>query len=84
MEIEGFPEEALPYFQVNTGEIRKLNLNTLSLSKLRQHPYLNFYQARAINDYRRLKGPLSSLDDLRLLPEFPAQAIERLRPYVEF
>ena len=84
LEIEGFPEEALPYFQVNTSEVRKLNLNTLSLSKLRQHPYLNFYQARAINDYRRLKGPLSSLDDLRLLPEFPAQAIERLRPYVEF
>ena len=84
LEIEGFPEEALPYFQVNTGEIRKLNLNTLSLSKLRQHPYLNFYQARAINDYRRLKGPLSSLDDLRLLPEFPPRAIERLRPYVEF
>ena len=84
LEIEGFPEDALPYFQVDAGNIRKLNVNKLSLSKLRQHPYLNFYQARAICDYRRLKGPLHSLDDLKMLPEFPADVIARLRPYVSF
>ena len=84
LEIEGFPEDALPYFQVAVGNIHKLNVNTLSLSKLRQHPYLNFYQARAICDYRRLKGPLHSLDDLKMLPEFPADVIARLRPYVSF
>ena len=84
LEIEGFPEDALPYFQVAGGNIHKLNVNTLSLSKLRQHPYLNFYQARAICDYRRLKGPLHSLDDLKMLPEFPADVIARLRPYVSF
>ena len=84
LEIEGFPEDALPYFQVSAGNIHKLNVNTLSLSKLRQHPYLNFYQARAICDYRRLKGPLHSLDDLKMLPEFPADVIARLRPYVSF
>ncbi len=44
----------------------------------------NFLQARAIADYRRLHGPLKSLDDLRLLREFPPEAIERLRPYVEY
>ena len=84
LEIEGFPEDALPYFQVSAGNIHKLNVNTLSLSKLRRHPYLNFYQARAICDYRRLKGPLRSLDDLKMLPEFPAEVIARLRPYVSF
>lgn len=84
LEIEGFPEDALPYFQVDATAVRKLNLNTLSLSKLRQHPYVDFYMARAINDYRRLKGPLKSLDDLRLLPEFPPEVLERLRPYVTF
>lgn len=84
LEIEGFPEDALPYFQVDAGNVRKLNVNKLSLSKLRQHPYLNFYQARAICDYRRLKGPLHSLDDLKMLPEFPADVIARLRPYVSF
>lgn len=84
MEIEGFPEDALPFFQIDTSVIRPLNVNTLSLSRLRQHPYLNFYQARAIIDYRRLKGHINSLDDLRLLPEFPPAALERLRPYITF
>lgn len=83
-EIEGFPEEALPYFQVDAGNIQRLSVNTLSLSKLRQHPYLNFYQARAIIDYRRLKGALHSIDDLRLLPEFPPEALNRLQPYLSF
>jgi len=84
LEIEGFPEEAVSFFHVDPTSIHRLNVNELSLSKLRQHPYLNFYQARAITDYRRLKGPLKSLDDLRLLPEFPPEAIERLKPYLSF
>jgi type II secretory pathway component PulK len=31
-----------------------------------------------------LRGPLKSLDDLRLLPEFTAHDLERLKPYVAF
>ena len=83
-DIEGFPEEALDFMTLQTPVVRKINLNKLSLSQLRQHPYINFYQAKAITDYRRLKGPLSSLDDLSLLPDFPADAIRKLAPYVEF
>ena len=84
LEIEGFPEESLPFFDVGGGPLRRLNLNKLSLNQLRNHPYINFYQAKAITEYRRLKGPLHSLTDLSLLPEFPARELERLTPYVEF
>ncbi len=84
MEIEGFPEESLPYFKVSGHAVRKLNLNRLTLNQLKRHPYINFYQARHILDYRRLKGPLRSLDDLKLLKDFTPRDIERLRPYVEF
>lgn len=83
-EIEGIPEAALPYFKVTGGAVRKLNLNRLTLNELKHHPYINFYQARRIIDYRRLKGPLHSIDDLRLLKDFSQRDIERLRPYVEF
>ena len=64
--------------------MRKINLNQLTLSQLKAHPYINFYQARDIVDYRRLKGPLRSLSDLRLLKDFPPEVIRRLEPYVEF
>ena len=83
-EIEGIPESAFPYFKVTGGAVRKLNLNRLTLNELKHHPYINFYQARRIIDYRRLKGPLHSIDDLRLLKDFSQRDIERLRPYVEF
>ncbi len=83
-EIEGFPDEALSYFVIDHPHPQKMNLNKLSLNQLRRHPYINFYQARAICDYRRLKGPLQSLGQLRLLNDFTPTAIERLQPYVEF
>ena len=83
-EIEGIPEATLSYFRVTGGAVRKLNLNRLTLNELKHHPYINFYQARRIIDYRRLKGPLHSIDDLRLLKDFSQRDIERLRPYVEF
>ena len=84
LEVDGVPEDALDYFTEGSGHVRKLNLNTLTLNQLKRHPYINFYQARAIVDRRRLHGSLKNLDDLRLLPEFPDEAISRLAPYVEF
>lgn len=83
-EIEGFPEESLPYFSIANPQTEKINLNTATLAQLRKHPYVNFYQAKAICDYRRLKGKLTTLSQLHLLKDFTSEAIERLRPYVEF
>lgn len=83
-EIENFPLEAKDYLTIVNPSPRKLNLNRLSLNDLKRHPYINFYQARAITDYRRLHGPLKSLDDLRLSKDFPNDVIERLLPYVEY
>ncbi len=83
-EIEGFPEESLHYFTIGLDNIQKININKLTLSQLRRHPYISFYMAKDILDYRRLRGPIHSMQDLRLLKDFPASAIERLQPYVEF
>ena len=83
-EIENFPSDSKKYFSVNVSGVHQLNVNRLSLNDLKRHPYINYYQAKAITDYRRLHGPLHSLNDLRLLPDFPAEAIKRLEPYVCF
>lgn len=83
-EIGCVPEETFSYFRVDTVRVRKLNLNTMTLNQLKAHPYIDFFQARAICDYRRMNGPMKSLEDLKLLKEFPPQVRQRLRPYVEF
>lgn len=83
-ELEHFPTSAKQYFMIVAAEPKRMNLNELSVNALKQHPYLNYYQARAITDYRRKHGPIKSLDDLRLLPDFPSDELRRLAPYVEF
>lgn len=83
-EIDGLPESSIAYIKIDEQQIRKMNLNKLTLNQLKKHPYLNFYQAKEICDYRRLKGPLHSIEDLKLLKDFPPDEIERLKPYICF
>lgn len=83
-EIDQFPKGAKKYFVVEHPNPRKLNVNKLSLQELRRHPYINFYQAKAITDYRRLHGKINNLQDLRLSSDFTEAEILRLLPYVEY
>ena len=85
LEIEDFPKSALTYFVIpNDTALRKMNLNKLSLNELKRHPYINFYQARKIVEFRRVRGHLENLQQLSLDKDFPPEAIQRLVPYVEY
>lgn len=82
-EIQGLPEGAADY--LNVGEpVKKLAINKLSLNQLRSHPYIGYYRAKSITDYRRLKGNITSLQQLRLLPNFTEEDIRKLEPYIEY
>lgn len=83
-EIGDLPDGVKQYLTVVDPNPRKLNVNQLSLNELRRHPYISFYQAKAITDYRRLHGPLRSLNDLHLSKDFPPEVIDRLLPYVAY
>lgn len=84
LEIDNFPQSSLPYFTADASACRKLNVNKLTLSQLRRHPYIGFYQAKTIIDHRRLHGPIHSLDDLSLYKDFPKETIEKLSNYLTF
>lgn len=83
LEINDFPAEALPYLTVS-APVRKLRINQLSLNELKRHPYINFYQARDIIEYRRQRGPLKNIRELRLLPDFTDTDLERLSHYLSY
>lgn len=84
LEIEGFPESALPYLEIDNNRIHKLNINKATSEQLRKHPYITYMMARQIMDYRRLRGNIHDLNDLSLLPNFTKETITRLRPYIEY
>lgn len=73
-----------PWLSVGINETRRINLNKASIERLNAHPYLNFYQAKVIVEYRKKKGNLRNLQQLKLYEEFTPQDFEHLAPYVCF
>ena len=53
-----------------------------SMERMMHHPYINYYQAKVIIEYRKKKGFLKSLKQLSLYEEFTPIDLERLEPYI--
>jgi len=87
-EIYGMYEELYtqiaPYFKINPDDIVRIPVNSASLEQLRAHPYLNFYQAKAIVELRKKRGRLAGVEDLQLLEEFTPEDWTRITPYLTF
>lgn len=83
-EVKYINEDLLKWFKLGNAPIHRINVNKSGLDKLRSHPYLNFYQAKVIIEYRRKKGKLRSLSQLSLYEEFTEKDLERLSHYLVF
>ncbi len=62
--------------------LRKLALNEADLRTLKQHPYLDYYQAKEIYLHRQKYGAFSNLEDLRKVNLMDSGTFKRLLPYV--
>lgn len=72
------------WLRIDTTAIRRIPVNRASVDRLRHHPYLNFYQAKALVEYRRKHGPLKSLKPFVLYEEFTREDLERIGHYLSF
>lgn len=85
LEIEGVPDSLMKwFFLADSVPFRKIQVNTESVSSLRKHPYLDFYQARAIVEFRRERGNIKGPEQLSFFEEFTDQDLVRLDPYLDF
>ena len=85
MEIDGLPDSLMQWFVVaDTVPVRKIKVNASTLAELRKHPYIDFYQARAIVEFRRERGKIKGPEQLSFMEEFTDQDLERLEPYLDF
>ena len=84
LEVEFVTPEMLEWFTLGDESVRKLEINKASLEQLRSHPYLNFYQAKAIVEHRRKRGDIKSLSQISLYEEFTEKDLQRLSAYVSF
>ena len=84
-EIAGLPDSLMKWFIItDTVPIRKVPVNKATLTELRRHPYLDFYQARAIVEFRNERGMIKGPGQLSFMEEFSAQDLDRLIPYLDF
>ena len=77
-------EQLRPWFSIREDSIRRINLNRAGIERLRRHPYINFYQAKAFVEYRRKHGELKNLRIFTLHEDFTADDLERIGHYVCF
>ena len=85
MEIEGLSDSVMKWFIIaDSIPLSKIRVNELSLSELRHHPYIDFYQARAIVEFRKERGKIKGPEQLSFMEEFTGQDLIRLEPYLDF
>lgn len=72
------------WFVVTPAGLHKIQVNSASLDKLRSHPYMDFYKAKAIMEYRRKRGKIKGLSQLSMFEEFTEKDLKRLSPCLTF
>lgn len=72
------------WFTIDTTALTRIPINHVGVRRLLRHPYINFYQAKALVEYRKKHGPLKNLKPFGLYEEFTPEDLERLTHYLDF
>ncbi len=67
---------------IKRPSIQKININTASATELSQLVYINFKLADEIVGYRDAKRGFDSIAELKNIPGFPAEKIDRIALYL--
>lgn len=75
-------EDIKPYLLLDSVEIETIDVNKASLRRLRNHPYMDFYTAKAVVDARKSAGPFVSIEQVAKLEVFERDVWEKLQIYL--
>ena len=71
-----------PHLYTDPADIQKIDLNSATLDELKRHPYLDYYQARAIVQLRDAAGPFRTISDILKIPIIDNETYSHLSPYL--
>lgn len=73
----------LPYLRLKPCSIHKININTATLSELKQHPYLRGDVARDIVNYRKsVDYQIKDIEELKSSSIINAELFRKIAPYI--
>lgn len=84
LEVQYVDSTLLKWFEVKSNIFRKIRINKAGIDELRSHPYMDFYKAKAIIDFRRKRGPIDGMSQISMFEEFSEQDIDKLSHYFSF
>lgn len=68
---------------INLEKIQKIEINSISVKQLKNHPYMDFYKAKAIYSYRRNKK-IKTLKEFYDIPDLDTIGLYKMEPYLNF
>jgi competence ComEA-like helix-hairpin-helix protein len=71
-----------PAIKVDPSQIKKININVCPFPAMKRHPYIGYYMAKAIADYRVKFGKFRTIEELHLIKGITPEQIEKIKPYV--
>lgn len=84
LEVQYVDSTLLKWFEVKSDVFRKIRINKAGIDELRSHPYMDFYKAKAIIDFRRKRGSIDGMSQISMFEEFSEQDIDKLSHYFSF
>lgn len=72
-----------PLLRLDIVNIKQININQCDIKELNSHPYLDFYQSKAIIKYRQDKTHIDSIQELKLIQVIDPQTLNKLKPYIK-
>lgn len=86
-ETYGLSEETFSLIQTKfklDKQHRKIDVNNVDQQTLSAHPYINWKQAKWIEQYRKQHGPFNSVEDISKIRMLDSSFIKKLLPYFAF
>ncbi|MBN1463370.1 MAG: helix-hairpin-helix domain-containing protein [Paludibacteraceae bacterium] len=79
-------QQIIPHVTVDVSRIKKIPINKSGIDRLKKHPYINFYRAKAIYEYRKNNGKISSIEECKTIVDesLNPQFWDKIEPYLEF
>lgn len=88
LEVYGMTEERYAEIAgnitVDSSVTTKLDINSATIAQLKRHPYLDYYQAKAIVDYRIKVGNFNGINELLKVATLDEETIAKLEGYIQF
>ncbi|KEQ28868.1 hypothetical protein N180_20790 [Pedobacter antarcticus 4BY] len=73
-----------PQLAIDTGLIRKIAINKVSVIELRLHPYIGYKQAQVLAEYRKQHGNYINFASLSKVIVLSAVTLNKIAPYISF